>query len=627
MLIFIQNNDPNHLELMLETLNLRDDDARGAADLLELRHLAAASEPAGAIFLELSEEAVLWSRDYSRVNSECRFVFFTPRAAMNEAMAKYANLSLLPAPGTALAARCLVSSAPETDPACALGDYQLLEIQALDSRSHVFRALQRSIQRPVVLRLLNQENEVNETALNDFLDDARAKAAVTHDRVGAVFQALEDRGSVFYTAELLEGNSLHALAATGQKLSPRQMLDVARTVTSAVAHLASKNLNCAPIELRHIYLSGPQSAARMANPATLGKAPAGHWGQVLQRTLALLVPLLDAAGSHAGEVQSWLRQVEAMPTGTVEPNEILTQIRHEISLVENRVGTGAKTHLAAAKPTRSPAILVGAIVLALVAGAWVVHIATKKAPQRVVGDTETLVAFAGGEFEHPELGRLQLAPFNIDKYEVTIRHYAEFLQAIASEPTAHDHPNQARQNRDKKDHLPGDWAVYYPIAREGGEFGGRKLTLDCPVFNVDWWDAYAYAKWRNRRLPTQEEWEFVARGAAWRKYPWGNDWSAANANGADKPQVLEGHQAWSPVDTPAGDRTPENVAGLAGNVSEWTSSEAVHPEDPNRTVPVVKGGSFGTRSDIDASKRVSVLSPNERKPWLGFRTATTLSQP
>ncbi|MFM7180086.1 MAG: SUMF1/EgtB/PvdO family nonheme iron enzyme [Verrucomicrobiales bacterium] len=612
---------------MTETLNLRGDDARGSSDLLELRHLAASNEPAGAVFLDYTEEAIEWRSIYKQTNPNCRFVFFSPRSEMNDVMAKYPDLSILPAPGTALAARCLVSAAPDTDPACELGDYQLIEIQALDSRSHIFRALQRSIQRPVVLRLLNQENEIDEAALNAFLDDARAKAAINHDRVGAVFQALEDRGSVFYTAESIEGTSLHSMAAAGQTLPPRQVLDVARTVASALAHVASKNLNCAPIELRHIHLSGPQSTPRLANPATLGTATPGTWSNILQHTFSLLAPLVDAAASHSGEVQTWLSGVAARPAGSVDPSDIVSEIRNQIAHMEDRVPAATSARTQPGKPPRSTTLMVGAAVLALAIIGWIISAAMKKPPQRVVGDTETIVSFAGGEFEHPEMGTIRFAPFNIDKYEVTIRQYAEFLQAIASQPPAENPEPKENQRPEKKSHEPADWSVYYPIAVTGGEFGGRKLTLDCPVFNVDWRNAAAYAKWRNRRLPTQEEWELVARGNSWRKYPWGDQWSAAKANSADKPVALEEHQAWSPVDLPEGDRTPENVAGLAGNVSEWTSSEAVHPEDPNRTVPVVKGGSFMTRGDIDAGKRVSVLSRNEQKTWLGFRTATTLSNP
>lgn len=627
MLIFIQNSDPRHLSLMTEALTHRGDDARGTADLLELRHLAVSSRPADAVFLELSAEAVAWSREYAKTNPGCRFVFFTPRAAMDAAMTAHPDLSILPSPGTALAARCLISSSPEADPACTLGDYQLIEIQALDGRTHIFRAMQRSIQRPVVLRLLNQENELDESAYEAFLEDARAKAAVTHDRVGTVFQALEDRGAIFYTAESLEGPTLRELAADGHKLPPRQVLEIARTVASALSHLASRNVNCMPIELRHIHLSGPQLTPRLANPATLGQAAPGRLGAILQNTLALLIPLVDAAASHADEVQQWLKEFEARPAGSVDPNEVIGELRQEIARTENRAQETPAAGLSGSKSSRGYVTMVASISAVVVIGALLLNYANKTPPQRAVGDIETFVAFAGGDLQHPERGAISLSPFNIDKYEVTIRQYAEFLEDNAAAPAAHDHPAQASQRAEKKDHRPRDWATYYPIAQIGGEFEARKLTLDCPVFNVDWWDAQAYARWRNRRLPTQDEWELAARGASWRKYPWGDDWSPAKTNCADKPAPLEGHQAWSPVDLPQGDRTPENVAGLAGNVSEWTESEAVHPEDPSRTIPVVKGGSFVTKAETDAGKRVNVLSRNEQKLWLGFRTATTLSQP
>lgn len=228
--------------------------------------------------------------------------------------------------------------------------------------------------------------------------------------------------------------------------------------------------------------------------------------------------------------------------------------------------------------------------------------AARPTPPPLAGDDNPPILIEGGTFmmgseggstnERP-VHQVTVSSFWIQQHEVTNEEYARF-----------------------------DPSHTFPVDQERH-----------PVVNVTWQQAMDYAASRGGSLPTEAQWEYAARGAAGRTYPWGDELpTCALAQYAicNPPGTAE-------VMSHAAGATAEGVHDLAGNALEWVRDWFVEYDSASAADPqglsggplrVLRGGSFGAQAiNLRSADRfvVNPADPALDLTGLGFRVAWALA--
>jgi iron(II)-dependent oxidoreductase len=249
----------------------------------------------------------------------------------------------------------------------------------------------------------------------------------------------------------------------------------------------------------------------------------------------------------------------------------------------------------------------------------------------LVGQLAELSNSACGQTEvDPKLTRRNLvmvAPVYLDRFCVTNAEYQRFVDAAGYEQLEFWHEEALPALLDFVDQSGAPGPRYW----SDGQYSPDDQHL--PVVGVSWYEAWAYARWVGKQLPSDAEW---TKAAAWpvesapgrvaqRRYPWGESFDVRRAH-----LYGSGHQGPVPVDEFPGGTSVGGIHQLIGNVWEWTSTPLADVADPtlhvSESVMSVRGGAFDTYFENQATCHFqSGEHALSRRRNVGFRLALPMS--
>ncbi|MBO1004000.1 formylglycine-generating enzyme family protein [Pseudogracilibacillus auburnensis] len=279
--------------------------------------------------------------------------------------------------------------------------------------------------------------------------------------------------------------------------------------------------------------------------------------------------------------------------------------------------------------------------------------------------TDEMVLIEGGEFlmgtndadgfpadgEGP-VRKVVVDPFYIDQYTVTNEKFKQFIDdtnyiteaeqfgwsfvfhLFCTKEILKENPQRVAQ---VPWWVPVKGAYWNQPEGPGSTIDDR---LDHPVIHISWNDAQAYCNWSGKRLPTEAEWEFAARGGLeQKKYPWGDNLIVDGKHRCNiwqgefpvKNTKRDGYIGTCPVDRflPNG----YDLYNVAGNVWEWcndwftpnyhSSGDTYNPKGPESgTNKSMRGGSYLCHKSYCNRYRVAARSsntPDSSTGNIGFR--------
>ena len=434
-----------------------------------------------------------------------------------------------------------------------IGAYRIDGELARSRWGRIYGAWQEAVHRPVALKVMAPEIAALPGKIDHFQDKARGVAQLSHENLVAMYEAGYAGGVHFCAMELMDGPPLAEFLRRGDAVDEHHLLRTVAGVARGLEFLWQRNVLHQPSQAKNILIDHT-GTVKLINVDPEDAPPSQtHQEDILAlgTVLAHLVNEISPVSKPVGElVERMLGAPDRQPFASLgELAETASALDHKLfPPPKPPAPVIEKIQPKKTKPVIIVSATLGVVALVVLLGLFVMQ--------------RTKQAEGPPPIPRPaDFGAMVSVPsFYIDKYEVTIGQYREFLDAIAKGANVKEHPFAG-----KKNHTPENWDLVLAAVQNRIPFNDRLLTLDSPVFGVDWFDAYAYAAWQGKRLPTQAEWEKAASGVG-----------TSPRNEPKSTQVYADPE----------DKSAAGVIGMSRGVSEWTATA------PSRGVAVICGGSW-----------------------------------
>ena len=506
------------------------------------------------------------------------------------------------------------------------GPYGILGPAGPHDLGRLYWAKHHQLQRPIQLLTPPSGSPVFPKAI-------RALARVNHPSVYSLYESVPWESRILVALEPVLHPSLLHLRYSGETPHFRACARLATTLGSVLAEMESSSV---PARLlgEYDYTLSPKGTVRLRNPAAYPGQPEVSTYDNARRLAELLEPMvrgqpksdffLEILRNPGSSAFDLLKKTQDFERQLAEVREV--QVRQE--------ELDAARKALRARRVRRWATAIGLILAAGFFAAYAQVIFKNfflDAPGTLGGET---IQIPAGQISRD--GKLMnVASFSLDRHEVTIGEYEKFLQALPGLNQAGLLPKAYAKETAKGTILPlerfqpTDWSAILKQARIKGRYpndldlGRVTISRDTPVFNVDYVSAYAYAKWKQRRLPSQEEWMLAAAGKEGWKYPWDREAVNSSINlacNADPKKVSQpGYFHVLRAESNPKDVGPYGHHDLGGNLSEWIDSpEANHRLDASARFI---GGNYLDEAPVDNFNAVRPAPADQKDLRIGFRTA------